>query len=892
MAKKPTYEELEQRVKELEKEACKREQAEDALRESEQRFKELAELLPVSVFELDVDGNFTYSNRCGFEMFGYTREDFAKGMNALQMFIPEERLRVKQNILKRLTGEEFEDHEYTALKKDGSTLTILISTAAIIRDNKSVGVRGLVMDITERKRAEAALKKSEEEKASILDATSDLITYNDPELKILWANRAAGESVGLSPEELVGRFCYDIWMQSSEPCPGCPVVEALNTGQTKESEVITQDGAIWSHKGYPVLDEKGEALGVVVSTADITERKRAKEALEHEKWEKETILESLIEHVVYQNIEHKILWANQAACESVGMTHDELLGRYCYEIWPKLDRPCEDCPVNTAMTTGLPCEIEKGTPDGRFWFIRGYPVRDTSGNIVGGIEITQEITERKRAEKELQESEERFRAIAASAQDAIIMMDNEGNVSYWNDAAERTFGYSSDEIIGKELHTILGPKRFHEAYQRAFPEFQVSGKGNAVGKILELAAVRKDGTEFPIELSVSSVYLKGKWSAIGILRDISERKRFEAQLQHAQKMVSIGTLTSGVAHNFRNILSPISLYSQLIQTIYKDDLKLKEMAEKTEQCVKRGTQLVNGLMQFSRKHTKDLETLNVAEVLRETYDLITKSFDKKIDIRMDIADSLPIRGDHSGLSQVFMNLCTNARDAMPDGGELLIEAGVEGGDALITISDTGFGMDEQTREQCFDPFFTTKETDKGTGLGLSTAYGIVKDLGGEIHVFSELNKGTTFKLYFPLALLDEYQRQAGIYDIVQGSGEKVLIIDDEVDILEALVLLAEQLCYRAASADSGKAGIDKYKSWRPDVVLLDRNMPVMDGLKCAQSILEYDPEARIVLISGYDAGGPSGIDKKTKALIKSYLTKPINIEEISQAIRKVLDKDC
>ncbi len=296
-------------------------------------------------------------------------------------------------------------------------------------------------------------------------------------------------------------------------------------------------------------------------------------------------------------------------------------------------------------------------------------------------------------------------------------------------------------------------------------------------------------------------------------------------------------------------------------------------------------------MQFSRKHAKELETINLAEVIRETYDLITKSFDKKIDIRMDIADSLRIRGDRSELSQVFMNLCTNARDAIPDGGELSIEAMKEGDDALIAISDTGPGMDEQTRRQCFDPFFTTKETDKGTGLGLSTTYGIVKDHGGEIHVFSGLNKGTTFKLYFPLVLSDEDPKQSGVHEVVQGSGEKVLIVDDEVDILDVLVMLAEQLGYSAASADSGKAGIDKYKSWRPDVVLLDRNMPGMDGLKCAQRILEYDPEARLVLISGYDEGGPSGIDDKTKALIKWYLTKPINMEELSQTIRKVLDKD-
>ena len=502
---------------------------------------------------------------------------------------------------------------------------------------------------------------------------------------------------------------------------------------------------------------------------EITDRKRAEEELEQEKQEKEMILDSLVEHVVYQNLENKVLWANRAACESVQKTREAVVGQHCYEIWAGRQSTCEECPVIKALSTGDPQAIEKTTPDGRSWYIQGYPVRGINRDIVGVVELTLDITGRKRAEE--------------------------------------------------------------------------------------------------------------------------ERRKLQAQLQHAQKLESIGTLTSGVAHNFRNLLTPILLHSQFIQIKYKDDPQLQEMAEKTMQSVIRGAQLVDGLMQFSRKHTEELETINLAEVLQETYELITKSFDKKIDIRMDIADSLPIRGDRSELSQVFMNLCTNARDAMPDGGELSIEASVEGDDALITISDAGLGMDEQTREQCFDPFFTTKEVDKGTGLGLSTAYGIVKDHGGEIHVFSELNKGTTFKLYFPLALSDEHRKQAGVNEVVQGSGEKVLIVDDEADILEILVKLTEQLGYCTVSADSGKAGIDKYKSWQPDVVLLDRNMPEMDGLTCARSILEYDPEARIVLISGYDAGGASGVDDKTKALIKGYLTKPINMEQVSQTIQKVLDKD-
>ena len=311
------------------------------------------------------------------------------------------------------------------------------------------------------------------------------------------------------------------------------------------------------------------------------------------------------------------------------------------------------------------------------------------------------------------------------------------------------------------------------------------------------------------------------------------------------------------------------------------------MAARTNRAAIRGDKLVQELLQFSRERAREFEVLNVAIVLRETYALITQSFDKKINLRIDVADPLLIRGDHSGLSQVFMNLCTNARDAMPEGGELSIEARGEERNALIIVSDTGQGMNEETQERCFDPFFTTKEVDKGTGLGLSTTYGIVKDHGGEIHVFSELNEGTTFKLYFPVASSDEYPEQAGRREVVRGNGEKVLIVDDEKDVLESVEMLIEWLGYRTASVNNAKAAIEKYRSWGPDVVLLDRNMPEMDGITCAKRILENDRGAKIVVVSGYEEKGPSGIDGEIGALIRGYLTKPMDIEVVSQLLGRL-----
>ena len=217
-----------------------------------------------------------------------------------------------------------------------------------------------------------------------------------------------------------------------------------------------------------------------------------------------------------------------------------------------------------------------------------------------------------------------------------------------------------------------------------------------------------------------------------------------------------------------------------------------------------------------------------------------------------------------------------------------MEAKKEGEKALVIIADTGEGMDKDTQERCFDPFYTTKEVNKGTGLGLSTTYGIVKEHGGDIHVYSEMGQGTTFKLYFPLTSSDMHIPEESPAKIVRGKGEKVLVVDDEREMCRVMEELLKRLGYKAAYVRSGNSAIEKYKSWRPDVVLLDRNMPEMDGVSCSEKIMDYDPNAKILIISGYDQDGPSGINGEKKRLIKGYLTKPIEMGRLSEELAQVL----
>jgi CheY-like chemotaxis protein len=237
-----------------------------------------------------------------------------------------------------------------------------------------------------------------------------------------------------------------------------------------------------------------------------------------------------------------------------------------------------------------------------------------------------------------------------------------------------------------------------------------------------------------------------------------------------------------------------------------------------------------------------------------------------------------------------MNLCTNARDALPDGGQISIKGVNKGDSAEISVSDTGIGMDEETQNKCFDPFFTTKDSGKGTGLGLSTTYGIIKNHGGDIRVKSEPGKGTTFLLTLPLEITKAAEEKKAVEGIVKGRGQKILIVDDEVDTLKPMEDMLESLGYLTASASSSDEAIEKYQAWRPSVVLMDRNMPEMDGMKTARIIVENDGKANIVLISGYEMDGIDGISEEDRQIIKDYLTKPIDIAELSRVLAEVLDK--
>ncbi len=380
---------------------------------------------------------------------------------------------------------------------------------------------------------------------------------------------------------------------------------------------------------------------------------------------------------------------------------------------------------------------------------------ELADDLVYGIVSLRTHAKHKRAEETLQEREETFEAISATANDGIILLNNDEEISYWNEAAEKMFDYSKEEAIGRKLHETIIPNRLQEDHLKGFGRFKETGQGPIIGETVELTAIRKDGSEFPIELSISAVKLKGKWNAVGIIRDITKRKRIEKSVRVSYKMASLGQMTAGVFHEILNPLNIISTYTQLMllkeEKGSEEETYLKDILEEIDRIVK----ITDSLLLFSRKGNENVEDVEINSFLEKVISIVEPDM-KLEDIRFirKFEEELPmIMANSDKLRQVFLNIITNAGHAMPEGGELTtstLNIEKQGKSFVrIKLKDTGCGIKSSNIDKVFDPFFTTKKEGEGTGLGLSISYGIIKTHGGEMRVNSKEGKGTTFIIDLP-----------------------------------------------------------------------------------------------------------------------------------------------
>jgi PAS domain S-box-containing protein len=485
---------------------------------------------------------------------------------------------------------------------------------------------------------------------------------------------------------------------------------------------------------------------------------------------------------------------------------------------------------------------------------------ETGGQKILTVRL-RDVTERKAAERGLREAS----AIIQSSEDAIIGENLEGVITSWNEAAEKTFGYTATEIIGRHASLLLPSEDAAETTEN------VSRAAKGEGFRRESTRVCKEGKRLNVWLTVSPVRgAHGEVVGVStIVRDITDRKKLEEQLRQSQKMEAVGRLAGGIAHDFNNLLSVIVGYTYVLQSSLPDDEVLRNSAEQVMNAADKASSLTRQLLAFSRRQVLQPEIIDLNDILAGMEKMLPRVIGEDIEIRtVPTPDIKRVKADPGQIEQVIMNLVVNARDAMPNGGKLTMETGdvrfnahdaaahnVRPGDyVLLAVSDTGIGMDAETRAHIFEPFFTTKEPGRGTGLGLATVYGIVNQSGGYVWVYSEVGKGTTFKIYFPATSAQpEPSRISREPQIALTGHETVLLVEDEANLRTLIEQVLGGQGYKVLVANTGEAALELVKQHKGPIHLLitDVVMPRMGGKQLVDQLAPQRPEMKVIFMSGY-----------------------------------------
>lgn len=506
--------------------------------------------------------------------------------------------------------------------------------------------------------------------------------------------------------------------------------------------------------------------------------------------------------------------------------------------------------------------------------------------------------ERRRAEERIREQA----ALLDKARDAISAFDLERRVIFWNNSAERLTGVPIQEAEGSVIDTVLFPDPY-EPLQEAWEQVLDTGEWSG-----ELRMRPRTGEELTLESRWTLVRDRfgEPRSVLVINTDITERKKLESQFLRSQRMESIGRLVGGIAHDLGNLLVPILLGVRVLSQRYKDDERTSRTLEMIQKSAQRGSDMVKQVLAFARGVEGERVPVDVAQVIREVERMTEETFPSTIRVEAEIMDDLwAVKGDATQLQQVLMNLCVNARDAMPDGGLLRIDAqnffidenlsrmnleARPGAHLKISVSDSGTGIPQDVLDKVFEPFFTTKSEGKGTGLGLSTVYSIVKSHGGFVGVYSEAGEGTTFTLYLPAADKRDVVRPGDLHEIAPGNGELILVVDDEANILETTREALEEVNYRVITASNGVEALEQYRVHGDEIaaVITDLMMPEMDGITAIRKLKAEKPALPIIAASGLTG---TKAQESVDAGASTCLSKPFTAEKLLGTLKDVLTRN-
>jgi len=780
-------------------------------------------------------------------------------------------------------------------RKDGTEYWMDIDITAVVNGaGKCTHFVAIERDITESKKLKESLKLFR----ALMDRSPDAIEVIDPATgRFLDVNETAHRRLGYSREEMLSLTIADIAATEEGPVSIREAAEEVRkTGvRIVESLHVRKDGSTFPVEINVQHIDLGQSYMVAV-VRDITERREAESVRQLMETRYRTLFDYAPDGIVIADPESNYVEANSSICRMLGYTREEMIGLNARDIVSSEETGQVEVAIETIKSKlEYHREWEFKRKDGSFFRADVIATLMPDGNLLGMI---RDITERKEAEERIAEQA----TFLDKAQDAIFVRNLEGKMLFWNKGAERMYGWTRQEVVDRNVDEILytEPTKLAEAYRLTV------SRGDWHG---ELKHFTKGKEELVIESRWTLIrdHAGRPKSVLAINTDITEKKKIEAQFMRAQRMESIGTLAGGIAHDLNNILAPILMSIDMLK-LTATDAQAKSILETIEVSAKRGADVVRQVLSFARGLEGQRIEIQPKHLFKDVESIIKDTFPKDIRLHFSIPEETwMILGDPTQVHQILLNLCVNARDAMPHGGKLNLsvensvmdehyvtmhaEAKV-GRYVLITVTDSGTGMAPALLDKIFEPFFTTKDLNKGTGLGLSTVMAIVKSHDGIINVYSEPGKGTTFKVYLPaMENSPEARRQQEIEaSLPRGNGETILLVDDEASILTITSQTLQAFGYRVLTASDGAEAVAMYALHRAEiaVVLTDMMMPVMDGAATIYALTKMNPGIKIISASGLNLNGSE--PQVFGMAVKHFLAKPYTAGTLLKTMRAVLEE--
>ncbi|MBN1396524.1 MAG: PAS domain S-box protein [Bacteroidetes bacterium] len=886
-----------------------RKRVEEALNDRDNLYRKLSSNVPGMIYQFlrKPDGSYCapFCTEAIKDIFGCSPEDIRADFSPItRVVLPEDFGKLVESIENSAKHLTLWQCEYR-VQIPGQPVRWLFgqSTPEKLADG-SVIWYGFNTDITEVKNIQEALQQSQDDYKRLFEEHSAVKLLIDPDTgSIVDANPAAVEYYGWSREELKQMNIFQINTLSAEGIKH--EMEKARTGKEKHFEFQHRraDGSI---RNVDVYSSRIKIRGKDVLHSiihDVTERKQAEEALRESTNRLQTVVTGA-PIVLYSFDCNGIFTLSEGkGIVGLGVKPGEIVGKTIYEVYG--DQPEAIANLRRALS-GETFTVEQSFPSGFLYEISHIAMRDENGEYSGTIGLLVDITERKRAEEALREKEkELLEAQAISHIGNWKVVFGKNGKENWTGSAElrRIYGYPLDMAIN-------GIVRFDKIYPDDREEAQknwldyIQGKGSDEW---ECRIIVDEKIKW-IHVRANRKYDEsGRLISIeGTDQEITEQKTVQQEIIQMQKMQSIGTLAGGVAHDFNNILGIILAYSSSLERQIENKDKILEYGRIITQAVDRGAALVRQILTFARQTDIHIALMNVTEMIQELLSMLKQTFPKIITFIENIDENAPfINADRAQIYQALLNLCVNARDAMPNGGSIIIRikkqtmnqvkekfsAADQRLYLLISITDTGIGMDEETRLRIFDPFFTTKEKGKGTGLGLAVVYGVVQAHRGFMDVESKLNHGTTFNLYFPCPYesynIEYIPSAAGSYE--KGGTETILFVEDEEALTEMVCNLLKSKGYKVYKAKDGIEAVQEFENHKEniDIVISDMGLPNMTGVEVFRKLKEIDKNVFVILASGFFE--PDIKSELFKAGAKGFIQKPYKPHEVLHELRRVLE---